>query len=429
MRQYHIENGFIVTFPYKHFFIESASKSAQDETVMELGNLLILQSGTPSVMGNSILYGALTEALNHEEEIKEIYGGYHGFEGISSQPFTDLASLSQKKANRLLFTAPAALGHESDEFHPSDKDFQAMASVLSQNNIRCLAVIGDQKSIQYTQQLLQVAQKAGYALNAMVVPQSNNNEIPMTDHSLGYGSTIKGLNSLMVSFKHVLTSESIPVGICEIEDHISSWVLAGSALLSANTDKNNNEPTSSYLVCLPEQPFNPTEFIRILNSKLQHHSPVLIMTHSPLINEEGNPLDIHAMGSVGLYLEQLIQSELNVMTCVNFCNLHLQPLSHFLSKQDQREAIACGTEAIQALIRGESGKATILVRNGKNTDPCEIQLLPLSELATGIKFFPSDWISHNTMTLQYTMVKYATPLIQGEVPVVFENGIPQFVHL
>ena len=48
---------------------------------MKSGNLLILQSGNPSVVGNAVLYGMLSEALNHED-IEEIYGVYDGFEGI-----------------------------------------------------------------------------------------------------------------------------------------------------------------------------------------------------------------------------------------------------------------------------------------------------------------------------------------------------------
>ena len=389
---------------------------------MESCNLLVLQSGIPGTVGNSALYGILSEALNHEA-IEEVYGVCNGFEGILSQNFIDLAALSQKKAQLLLSTAGSALGYETYGFRPTDETFKEMVGVLSQHNIRLLAVIGDRKSVEYTRQLLQIAQTEGYALNGVVVPQADDNEFPMTDHGLGYGSSIKCLNALLVSFEKLLRNEAIPVGICEIEN-AGSWVVAGAALLSATTEKSIDANDLPYIVCLPEQPFNAERFLTILRNKLQRRESILVVTHSQLINEEGNALDIGGLNSVGAWLEQIIQSELNIPTYLASYNLHLQPISHFLSKQDQTEAVACGCAAVQALVKGESEKAVILVRNDNKAVSCDPTLVPLKEI-TGIKFFPSDWISADTMTLQYSMSKYALPLIQGEIANTFEKGLPQ----
>ena len=389
---------------------------------MESCNLLILQSGISGAVGNSALYGVLSEALNHEA-IEEVYGVCNGFEGILSQNFIDLAALSQKKAQLLLSTAGSALGHETYDFQPTDETFKEIIGILSQHNVKLLAVIGDAKSIEYTQRLLQAAKAERYELRGTVVPQSNDNELPMTDHGLGYGSSVKCLNALLTSFERVLRDEAIPVGICEVEN-AGSWIVAGVALLSATTEKSVDANDLPYVVCLPEQPFNAERFLTILRNKLQRRESILVVTHSQLINEEGNALDIGGLNSVGAWLEQLIQSELNVPTCLSSYNLHLQPMSHFLSKQDQTEAVACGCVAVQALVKSENEKAVILVRNDNKAVSCEPTLIPLKEI-TGIKFFPSDWISADTMTLQYSMSKYALPLIQGEIANTFEKGLPQ----
>ena len=223
------------------------------------------------------------------------------------------------------------------------------------------------------------AQAEGYALNGVVVPQADDNEFPMTDHGLGYGSSIKCLNALLVSFEKLLRNEAIPVGICEIEN-AGSWIVAGTALLSATTEKSIDANDLPYVVCLPEQPFNAERFLNIIRNKVQRREAILVVTHSQLINEEGNPLEVGTFGSVGAYLG--------------------------------------------ALVKGESEKAVILVRNDNKAASCDPTLVPLKEI-TGIKFFPSDWISADTMTLQYSMSKYALPLIQGEVANTFEKGLPQ----
>lgn len=405
-----------------HFWIETPPERPHRENTMESCNLLILQSGISGAVGNSALYGVLSEALNHEA-IEEVYGVCNGFEGILSQNFIDLAALSQKKAQLLLSTAGSALGRETYDFQPTDETFKEIIGILSQHNVKLLAVIGDAKSIEYTQRLLQAAKTEGYELRSTVIPQSNDNELPITDHSLGYGSSVKCLNVLLTSFERILRDEAIPVGVCEVEN-AGSWIVAGAALLSVTTEKSVDANDLPYIVCLPEQPFNAERFLTILRNKLQRRESILVVTHSQLINEEGNALDIGGLNSVGAWLEQLIQSELNVPTCLSSYNLHLQPMSHFLSKQDQTEAVACGCAAVQALVKSENEKAVILVRNDNKAVSCEPTLIPLKEI-TGIKFFPSDWISADTMTLQYSMSKYALPLIQGEIANTFEKGLPQ----
>ena len=89
----------------------------------------------------------------------------------------------------------------------------------------------------------------------------------------------------------------------------------------------------------------------------------------------------------------------------------------------------CGRTALEACERGETGKAVIVGQNTHNGSRYEVGCVPFADMAANAKFFPSDWISSNTMTLNHSMVKYALPLIQGEVAVPYEKGLPCFVTL
>ena len=57
------------------------------------------------------------------------------------------------------------------------------------------------------------------------------------------------------------------------------------------------------------------------------------------------------------------------------------------------------------------------------------RLAPLSEIANGVKEIPSDWISEDGVSMTAKFIKYAQPLIMGEVEVPFENGVPAYVRL
>ncbi|MEY4487808.1 MAG: hypothetical protein RIQ79_316, partial [Verrucomicrobiota bacterium] len=40
-----------------------------------------------------------------------------------------------------------------------------------------------------------------------------------------------------------------------------------------------------------------------------------------------------------------------------------------------------------------------------------------------------EWINEDGISMNHQFVRYATPLIQGETPVHYENGLPSFAKL
>ena len=45
-------------------------------------NLVYIQSGGPTSVINSSLYGAIIEARNHQDKIEHVLGSLHGIEGL-----------------------------------------------------------------------------------------------------------------------------------------------------------------------------------------------------------------------------------------------------------------------------------------------------------------------------------------------------------
>ena len=246
----------------------------------------------------------------------------------------------------------------------SSQDFGQMVAILSQKDIHYVGIIGDQKSLEWMHCLEEAAKSNAYELQVIAVPQSNYNETPLTEHSLGYGSYLKFLNAYVIALERFLKTAHIPVGICEIEGGNNGWLVAGSVLHHANKNPEN----APYMVCLPEQPFNEASFLEILKQKLEKHAHVCIVTHSQLVNEEGMAFDLAGYPNVGAYLYDLLQRELGLTPYLNFCDLNAQPFAHFISKTDADEAVLCGRKAIQWIAEGgETGKVVILTRKENTT--------------------------------------------------------------
>ena len=58
-------------------------------------NLIVGQSGGPTAVINGSLYGVVTEAMRHTEEIDEIYGMINGIEGFLNGHMMDIRSLKR----------------------------------------------------------------------------------------------------------------------------------------------------------------------------------------------------------------------------------------------------------------------------------------------------------------------------------------------
>ena len=56
-------------------------------------------------------------------------------------------------------------------------------------------------------------------------------------------------------------------------------------------------------------------------------------------------------------------------------------------------------------------------------------LLLFLRLQMALKEIPSDWIAEDGVSMTAKFIKYCQPLIQGEVEVPYENGLPAYVRL
>ena len=67
------------------------------------GNMLIAQSGGPSMVINQSLIGAVIEAKKHKQ-IKRIFGASHGIKGILGEDMIDLRKESLKTLKEVAAT-------------------------------------------------------------------------------------------------------------------------------------------------------------------------------------------------------------------------------------------------------------------------------------------------------------------------------------
>jgi 6-phosphofructokinase 1 len=400
-----------------------------------VGNVLVGQSGGPTAVINASVAGIVAEALNHEC-IEEVYGALNGVLGILQEDLIDLASESQQQIRALRHTPGAALGTCRYKLK-KQSDYERVLEVFKAHNIRYFFYIGGNDSQDTADKISKLAQQQGYELRVIGVPKTIDNDLPITDHTPGYGSVIKYAATTVreLACDHEAMGQGDLVSILEVMGRSAGWIAAGAAL-AKRRDHPHDPP---HLIYLPEIAFDQNKCLEDIRRVLKREKYCMIVVGEGLIDADGNYVSANAstdafghaqLGGAGDFLKELVENNLpGVKARVAKPGIVQRAAAHVGSKTDSDEAFLAGQAAVQAAIRGETDKMITLVRGDTDHYTCETGLAPLSEIANGVKKLPREWINEDATSMNFQFLRYAQPLIQGEVSVPYENGVPQFARL
>lgn len=385
------------------------------------GNLIVVNCGIPSATSNASLAAVINEALNHEERIEEILGSLNGLHGLLNEDIIDLASESQQTIRALRQTPSTALG-SSSHYPFQDKEAKQALSVLEAHCIRYVILIGDHEAIQAAQMLQQAAQASRYVMSIVVIPSSSHNHISVTDHTIGYGTLAKHMACTLREIS--LLEESLPrknqVTLIATGDGKTGWAAAASLLAH-----RKNQPTDApHLICIPELAFEPNQFLNLLQNKLQIQGWCVVVVSEGLVDATGNYVAPAGVSSHD-WVKGLIQQQLNVP----IRTINVYPSSLISCLTDIEEAETMSKHAVIVALESQTASMVTFCRSEAESYQVEIGTTSIDQIASTPKTVPTTWINAEEYTMQYSFMKYASPLIQGETIYSFEQGIVKFAQL
>ncbi len=400
-----------------------------------VGNCLVAQSGGPTAVINASVAGVVAEALNHNC-IEEVYGGLNGVLGIINEEIVDLAAESQQQIRALRHTPGAALGTCRYKLK-KQQDFDRVLEVFKTHNIRYFFYCGGNDSQDTADKISKLAQAQNYELRVIGIPKTIDNDLSVTDHCPGYGSVVKYVCTTVreLACDNEAMGQNDLVSILEVMGRNAGWIAAGSAL-AKRRDHPHDPP---HLIYLPETPFSAEKFVEDVRRVLKREKYCFVVVGEGLLDKDGNYVATdststdafgHAqLGGAAEYLKGLVEQQVGVKARTAKLGIAQRAAAHCSSKTDNDEAFLAGQAAVRAAIAGETDKMVVLVRGDTEHYTCETGLAPLSEIANGVKKLPREWINEDNVSMNFQFFRYALPLIQGEVPVPYDNGLPAFARL
>lgn len=407
------------------------------------GNLLVGQSGGPTAVINASVAGVLQEAGKHEC-IEEIYGGLNGILGILNEELIDVNEEKAKSIEGLKYTPAAALGtcrYKIDFKKKPEKaaqDMDRLFQVFQAHNIRYFFYAGGNDSQDTSHKIHLEAVKRGWDMRVIGVPKTIDNDLPHTDSCPGYGSVIKYCGATVMEVGADVGSMATDDGSCcivEVMGRAAGWIAAGTVVAK----RAPADPP--HIILLPELPFNEDKFLEKVKETVAAYRYCIVVVGEGLKNEAGEEIGadktrLDAFGHPVLSgaadkLAEIVQGRINLKTRTVKLGYAQRAAAHFASATDADNAYACGVAAVKAAVEGKSGFMVKIVRNVQSDGSIQWStgLQPLEDIANVEHFIPRDWISEDGLLPNEKFIEYARPLVEGEVKVPMEGGLPKYTVL
>lgn len=402
-------------------------------------NIIVGQSGGPTAVINSSLYGVVEEGLNQKEKVGHVYGMINGIQGFLQDKIMDMGLDLTKEERELLKVTPSAYLGSCRYKLPQDLTdpvYPELFEKFEKYNIGYFFYIGGNDSMDTVSKLSRYAEQIKSDIKFIGEPKTIDNDLVLTDHTPGFGSAAR---YVATTVREIATDANVyeakSVTIVEIMGRHAGWLTAASVLA------RKFEGDNPFLIYLPEVDFDVEQFLQKVQECMEKHPTVTVCVSEGIHDKDGvflceydNQVKLDSFGhkmlaGCGKYLENLVKDRLGVKARSVELNVSQRCSVGMMSRTDQEEAIKAGRFGVQAALLGETGKMVAYQRVKDAPYEMELSLEDVNEICNKEKTVPREWISEDGSDIKEAFIQYARPLIEGNVTPSFgEDGLPVFLY-
>lgn len=401
-------------------------------------NAFYAQSGGVTAVINASACGVIEAARRHSDQIGIVYAGRNGIIGALTEALIDTSTLSDEDVAALRHTPGGAFGscrYKLKDIDAHRAQYERLIEVFKAHNIGYFFYNGGNDSADTCLKVSKLAETMGYPLQAIHVPKTVDNDLPVTDNCPGFGSVAK---YIAISTREAaldiasMCATSTKVFILEVMGRHAGWI-AGAGGLAA--EKEGDAP---HLIIFPEIAFDRQKVMAKIDQSVKDHGYCVIVVSEGARYEEGTFLadagSVDAfghkqLGGVAPTLAGMVREDLGYKYHWAVADYLQRAARHIASETDVQQAYAVGQKAVELALAGRNSVMPTIVREESETYQWHVGEVALSDVANVEKFMPRDYITEDGFGISDAGRAYLQPLIQGECIPPFKNGMPVYVEL
>jgi len=403
---------------------------------MSKKNGFYAQSGGVTAVINASACGVIETARKHPDQIGKLFAGRNGIIGALTEELIDTSQESAESIAALRHTPSGGFGScrfKLKSLEENKREYERLIEVFRAHDIGYFFYNGGGDSADTCYKVSQLSEKMGYPVQAIHVPKTVDNDLPITDNCPGFGSVAKyiAVSTLEASFDvRSMAKTSTKVFVIEVMGRHAGWIAAAGGLV-----EDHGIPV---VILFPEVEFDQEAFIANCREKVEKFGYVTVVVsegaHWPdgrFLAEQGTRDAFgHAqLGGAAPVVANMLKDALGHKFHWAVADYLQRAARHLASESDVAQAYALGQAAVEFAIKGQNSIMPTVVRKSSDPYVWEIGKASLSEVANVEKMMPKEFITGDGFGITAACKEYLYPLIEGEAYPPYRNGMPDYVTM
>ena len=381
------------------------------------------QSGGVTSVINTTCAGLLKAA---QKENIEVLIGLNGIHGVFDNRFISSKTLTSNDIDLLSKTPGGSFG--SCRYKVQESDHDKIISFIEQHHLNAFIYHGGNDSMDTCHKISELCKDKSIECLVIGLPKTIDNDLYGTDQCPGFGSSAKYLN---VSFDEAsldiasMCRDSTKVFILETMGRHAGW-LAASCGLTQHSSHN-------HLLLIPEKSYQIDDLAQRIQDHI-HRSGFCTISLSEGVklpfssgseNVFKDAFGHSQLGGIGFSLLKWLKDLLKIKSHLAVSDYLQRSAGHCMSKVDFEQAFSLGKNAVQAIKDKQNGVMLAIKRESSVPYKWSIQYTPLSNVANKERLVPDEYLT-SEHKLSRQGKEYFAPLIHGEVPLEWSEGLPVY---
>jgi ATP-dependent phosphofructokinase / diphosphate-dependent phosphofructokinase len=399
-------------------------------------NAFYAQSGGVTAVINASACGVIETARAHRDKVGTVYAGRNGIIGALTEDLIDTGKESAAAIRALRSTPSGAFGscrYKLKSLDANRREYERLIEVFKAHDITWFFYNGGGDSADTCFKVSQLSASLGYPLQAIHVPKTVDNDLPITDCCPGFGSVAKyvAVSALEASFDvRSMARTSTKVFVLEVMGRHAGWIAAAGGLI-----ESHGIPVA---ILFPEVEFDEKKFIARVDALVKQHGYCTVVVsegaHYPdgrFLAEQGTKDAFgHAqLGGAAPVVANMVKNALGHKFHWAVADYLQRAARHIASKTDVKQAYDLGKRAVELALKGHNAVMPTIERVSDVPYRWKIGVANLADVANVEKFMPRDFISADGFGITEKCRRYLAPLIAGEDYPAYRNGLPVYATL